>query len=134
MLAVILLSSAVDGTALAVVAAAAALLVDEMHFGEVTLSGVVTTFELTAFALESIVLPIAKPFRTWVEVDMAASATPSAEIMSVAFVAVVAISLLGTSLIVLSLLPTIVEVVVFPEAAAFGCTSTIMSSPELHRK
>ena len=133
MLTVILFSSAVDGTALAVVAAAVALLVDEMHF-EVTLSGVVTTFELTAFAFKSIALPIAKPFRTWVEVDMAASATPSAEIMSVAFVAVVAMSLLGTSLIVLSLLPTIVEGVVLPEVAAFGCTSTIMSSPELHRK
>ena len=133
MLTVILFSSTVD-VALAVVAAAAALLVDKIHFGEVTLSGVVTTFELTAFALESIVLPIAKPFRTWVEVDMAASATPSAEIMSVAFVAVVAMSLLGTSLIALSSLPTIVAVVIFPELAAFGCTSTIMSSPELHRK
>ena len=127
MLTVILFSSTVD-VALAVVAAAAALLVDKIHFGEVTLSGVVTTFELTAFALESIVLPIAKPFRTWVEVDMAASATPSAEIMFVAM------SHLGTSLIVLSLLSTIVAVVIFPELAAFGGTSTIMSSPELHRK
>ena len=133
MLTVILFSSAID-VALAVVAAAAALLVDKIHFGEVTLSGVVTTFELTAFALESIVLPIAKPFRTWVEVDMAAAATPSAGIMFVAFVAVVALSLLGTSLIALSSLPTIVAVVIFLELAAFRGTSTIMSSPELHRK